>query len=215
MAYLYLYQQRTDGQQCGKSFIPNNKKCLIGQAKHGAEHLAENVASWVSGKAIGGALAGIATSHGVPPEVASLVGETAVQALTATILHARKPEHRSASELTKTFIANATGAFAGKVAHRATHGAIPEESHYAQLIGSTVAGKGAGIIGTTGMYRTLNKQGQVLKRLLDRKRTDDSRGDSATRIGLGSTGLTRAEAEALTDLAMVAYAIANQRKQRL
>jgi hypothetical protein len=115
----------------------------------GAEHVAENVTSWKAGKLLGGAIAHIASTHGVDHEAAKLIAETAVQATVATLIHARNPKHTGATakELATHFIAEAAAAFVGKVSHGSAEGVVAAlgGEHEVKMIAAAIAGKGAGL----------------------------------------------------------------------
>jgi hypothetical protein len=140
--------------------------------KHVGVHLGENVAAWSVGKIGGGALAAIAIQHGHNPQLAHQVAESAVQALSATVLHARKAKNRTPAELTQKFISEAVGAFAGKFAHSGVDDAILGGDDQLRMIASTVAGKGTGASTVMAASHTLKRQGMILNRLVQRLAPD-------------------------------------------
>lgn len=190
---------------------------------HLAEHGAESVASWKVGKVVGGAIANVAASHGADFESARLMAETGVQALTATALHLRNPEHRNGVEVATKFVAEAAAAFAGKVAHGTVDQAVASygASERVKQLSAIAAGKITGIttnvaanksgiagaIAGTAVFavsraevgRRLKEQGQKVKDFLA-----DRRGDSDIHLDRDSR-IPGDVAEALFDLTFVGY----------
>jgi hypothetical protein len=120
------------------------KKPLSAQAKEGATHLAQNIAAWKVGKIAGAGISQVAARYGVPEPIGQLFGETAVQALTATALHAASHKGaRNPKDLLTTFVAEAGAAFVGKVAHGSVETFGGHSSTAA--LGALLAGKGGGL----------------------------------------------------------------------
>lgn len=172
------------------------------KAGHTAEHIAENVVAWKTGKVIGGAIAAVAAQHGVNPELAKLLSESAVQATTATALYARKGG-RTGSDLARKFIAESAAALAGKISHTGVDEAVaalggPER---VQQISALFAGKGAGIGTNAAVSKFLESRGRRLKSIL-------ASGDSFSDydFSAGAVGrLTDEDNDALFDLAIAGY----------
>lgn len=181
----------------------------LAQAGHIALHLGENVLSWKVGKVVGGAIGVVASHHGVNPEAARLISESSVQALTATALFARHPENRAPEAIATKFVSEISAAFAGKIAHGAVDQALSGGDPHVEAIGATVAGKGVGITTVQAVGRTLKKQGQVLKGLLDRRNGTVSHADDAT----GDAELTAEEKEAIFDLSLAGYILSGKQQE--
>lgn len=182
--------------QCGKGWTGAKGQCRRAQlrkigkeAKHVAEHLGENVAAWGVGKVVGGAIAQVGVKHGLDPEFSKQISETAVQALTATLIHARKKENRNAKELSTYFMAQTAAAYLGKSAHKNIDESLLGADAHVRQIAAMAAGKGTGIGIASGAKRTLSN-------LVNRFNV---RSDSATR----NNPLTAEEHEALFTLSLL------------
>ena len=191
--------------QCGRGWSGNKGQCRRAQlkriaklkktgkkvgkeAKHIGEHLGENVAAWGVGKVVGGAIAQVGVKHGLDPVMSKQVAESAVQALTGTLIHARKKENRNLKELSTYFIAQSAAAYLGKNAHSAfDESMFLKADDQVRSIAAMAAGKGTGMGTMSGAKRTLNK-------LVDRftRRTD----------AMNESPLTEQEHEALFTLTL-------------
>lgn len=211
----------TLGRKCGKGWvgikIKGKAKCRraeavrriraaknrerIKQGKHVAEHLGENVAAWGVGKVVGGAIAQVGIRHGLEPSFSKQIAESGVQALTATLIHARNKKNRNAQELGTYFIAQAGAAFFGKMAHSGVDDAIAGGDETVRAIASAAAGKGTGIATVASAKQALD---QMVGRLsLVRKiRRDAARNET----------LTQSEREALFTLTL--YGILEESRKR-
>lgn len=157
---------------------------LAKQAAHLGEHVGENVISWGVGRVVGGAISHLATAHGIDPGIARVVSEAGVQALTATVLHARKKEHRSPSELASKFISEVAGATVGKFAHSGVDDAIMGGDEDVKRFAALLAGKGGGAITTATAASALEAQGRTLKNLMGRFRNRRDHLDSGVDLQL-------------------------------
>lgn len=201
--------------ESAKQAIPKDSrvKKLKKEAKHQGIHLAENIAAWKVGKVVGGAIAGVAASHGANPEAAKLVAETGIQALTATALSLRDPSKRKPRDVAAKFVAEAGAAFVGKAAHGGMESAAASlgASAKVQGIASLLSGKAGGIGTNVGLTRSgkADKAGQWLtergKRLQGFYKKAALRRDA---LHLDSQ-LSKADAQALADLLydLSAYAL--------
>jgi hypothetical protein len=195
---------------------------------HGAVHLGENMAAWKVGKVVGGAIGQVAASHGADPEVARLLSETAVQALTSTALYVRSGK-RSGTDIATHMIAQSAAAFSGKISHTGVDdlSEMLGGSERVQAISALVAGKMAGI-GTvvaahkSGVARKLAEGLPAAKTrigsligsdaILERsgqRRAVNARSDSNPR-----KPLNLAEVDNAAELVMMGYAIAALDKYR-
>jgi hypothetical protein len=172
------------------------------KAGHVAEHLGENVAAWKTGKVVGGIIANFAEQHGVPRELGQLLSETAVQAATATALYARHGG-KTPGDLAKKFVAEASAAFVGKVAHGGADHAIAAlgGGEHAAAIGALFAGKGSGIGTNTAVSRWLSRKGKQLQSAM----ASSDHSDTYTFAGTADNSLTKAQQQALYDLTVFAY----------
>ena len=183
---------------------PSKLNKIKKEAKHQGIHLAENIASWKVGKVVGGAIAGVAISHGANPEAAKLLAETGIQALTATAISLRDPAKRKPRDVAAKFVAEAGAAFVGKTAHGGMESAAASLGASAKVesIAALLAGKTGGIGTNVGLVRsgTADKAGAWLtergKRLQRFYKLAGSRRDSAIHFDNLSTG----DAEQLTSL---------------
>lgn len=135
----------------------------VARALHTADHLGESVVSWKVGKLLGGPIGAIASAAGYDAVQSKIIAETAVQAATATAIHAIK-EQRSGTlrpvELGAYFLTQSSAAFLGKQAH---HGVeeMAEAMHLqevAHFMAPLLAGKITGIstvaaANKTGIYQ--------------------------------------------------------------
>jgi hypothetical protein len=195
---------------------------------HGAVHLGENMAAWKVGKVVGGAIGQVAASHGADPEVARLLSETAVQALTSTALYARSGK-RSGTDIATHMIAQSAAAFSGKISHTGVDdlSEMLGGSERVQAISALVAGKMAGITTVvaahkSGFARSLAESLPAAKArigsligsdaILERsgqRRAVNARSDSNPR-----KPLNLAEVDNAAELVMMGYAIAALDKYR-
>ena len=202
---------------CGTGWEGQKGHCVRSKVAHGAEHLTESAAGWAVGKFVGGAIAQVAASHGFPPVAAHLLSETAVQAIAATLIHARKAENRNPTDLAAKFITEAAAGFIGKSGHSGAHAAMEhiEGSAHAEAFGALIAGKAGGISTATAVSGIahsiagrLTNQSKALHALVTARvplsRTD---ADSGT-----TDQLTTQKRSALFDLTMAGWAIARHLK---
>jgi hypothetical protein len=195
---------------------------------HGAVHLGENMAAWKVGKVVGGAIGQVAASHGADPEVARLLSETAVQALTSTALYARGGK-RSGTDIATHMIAQSAAAFSGKVSHTGVDD-LSEAlggSERVQAISALVAGKMAGI-GTvvaahkSGIARSLaeglpaakTRIGSLIGSDAILERSGQRRATNARSDGNSRKPLNLAEVDNAAELVMMGYVIAALDKYR-
>ncbi|MBW4469304.1 MAG: hypothetical protein KME45_03470 [Stenomitos rutilans HA7619-LM2] len=211
-----LVEARLD-DDCGKGWEGLKGHCVRSKVAHAAEHVSESALSWGVGKTVGGAIAQVAASHGFPPGAAHLISETAVQAIAATLIHARKPENRNPTELAAKFITEAAAGAIGKSSHSGAHSALEhiEGSAHAKALGAIIAGKAGGISTAVAVSdlahryaERLTKQGKALHALVT-ARVPVSRADADA----GTTDrLTQQERSTLFDLTMAGWAIARHLK---
>jgi hypothetical protein len=189
---------------------------------HGAVHLGENMAAWKVGKVVGGAIGQVAASHGADPEVARLLSETAVQALTSTALYARGGK-RSGTDIATHMIAQSAAAFSGKVSHTGVDD-LSEAlggSERVTAISALVAGKMAGITTVvaahkSGVARSLaeglpaakTRIGSLVGSDAILERSGQRRATNARSDGNPRKPLNLAEVDNAAELVMMGYAIA-------
>lgn len=211
------YPLRMDGgrsKPCPGGYrIPLTKKCrdlnaLKKDLRHAGEHVGENVAAWSVGKVVGGAIAGVAASHGLNPDLSKQIAETGVQALTATLIHARKRENRQPGELARKFVSEAAGAFAGKMAHSGVDDAILGGDDHVKMLAAAMAGKTTGATVTPSVGSVLKRGESALNSILGRQRSDSIRYDATTGV---SIQLTPEDQEVLFDLTFLGLLMAPTR----
>jgi hypothetical protein len=200
---------------------PSRLSRLKKEAKHQGIHLAENIAAWKVGKVVGGAIAGVAASHGANPEAARLLAETGIQALTATAISLIDPSKRKPRDVAAKLVAEAGAAFVGKTAHGGMESAAASLGASAKVesIAALLAGKTGGIGTNVGLVRSgaADKAGAWLtergKRLQRFYKLAGSRNDSAIHFDNLSPGDSSQLATLLYELSVYALLEAAQRGQ--
>lgn len=171
----FKFAEIYDNKECGASAIPDWKQCKKEVVKHTAEHLAQSVAAWKTGKVLGNVISGaLESKYGIPREASAKVAESVVQALAATALSAKHLS--SADEALKKVAVEFSAAFIGKTAHQGTENFLSSRSVQASLEHALpiLAGKFAGI-GTAFAGGKVPSAAQVGKMILDRSQADSAR----------------------------------------
>lgn len=145
-------------------------------AVHEGDELGRNVAAWKIGKVVGGAIAQHAIAMGAPPEASQLIGETIVQAGSATALWATQQARKgtlNARDTAAFFVSQSAAAALGKMAH---HGAEEILHSYqaeamVQNMGALVSGKVTGISTVVGMNKS-NLSKKIVDHVIERSRHD-------------------------------------------
>lgn len=168
----YKFTETFDSKECGASAIPDWKQCRKEVVKHSAEHLAQAMAAWKTGKVLGSVISGALESrYGVPREVSSKVAESAVQALTATALSAK--QLRDADDVLKKVVLEFSAAFVGKAAHEGAENFLASANVQASLERALpiLAGKFAGL-GTAFAGGKVPSATAMAKMVMERSRAD-------------------------------------------
>ena len=199
-ALMAVNRQRED-RACKPPWKGTKGQCRRAKAKGITIHGGEMVAAWAVGKVAGGAIAQLAVAHGVPHEVAKVVAESSLQALSYTAIHAAR--HRETpKKLAGIFVTQAAGAAAGKVAHGEIGGLTASANPTVHSLSSLAAGKSAGI----GTVQALEKNGRVLQGLISRMR---GRADAKN-----SEQLSNKELQVLMELSLMGVMMATKAKRR-
>ncbi|NEZ62002.1 hypothetical protein D0962_04300 [Leptolyngbyaceae cyanobacterium CCMR0082] len=200
MTAALLTPTRVD-RACKPPWQGTKGQCRRVKAKHLAAHGGELVAAWAVGKAAGGAIAQVAVAHGVPHEVAKIVGESSVQALAAVAIHAATHSSKP-RQLVNVFTTQAAAAAAGKLAHGEVGGLTAGANPTVNSLSSLAAGKLSGL----GTVQAMERQGRVLSGLIKRMR---GRTDAAT-----SERLTKGELQTLMELGLIGVLMAAKPRRR-
>lgn len=174
-ADLWKKAKYSEFKECGASAIPDWKQCKKEVVKHGAEHLAQGVAAWKTGKVLGGMISSaLESQYGIPQEVSKKVSESVVQALAATALD-RKHLH-DFDDFVKKVSVEFAAAIIGKSAHEGAENFLSSASvqssleHALPILSGKVAGISTAVAG--GKVPSPAKFGKLL---LERSRQDTMR----------------------------------------
>jgi hypothetical protein len=197
--------------------IPLSKKCRSSDDDKKLMGLAgEKLVGWGVAKAAGAAVGEIARSHGLDPVVPTILAEGVTQALVSTLFEGKRTGFRK--DLALTFIANAAGSISAKAVsaglkYSDIDDAILGADAHVQMVSAAAGGIGTGATVSSTLKGILTKGNQVLRRI--------SEGGDRVQRSLHSDAfvrhdrrfvLTKADHEALFDLAIIALVFQGQKK---
>lgn len=169
------FSEAFEAKECGASAIPDWKRCKKEVVRHTAEHVAQGVAAWKTGKVLGSAISGaLETHYGIPREVSSKLSESVVQAIASTALSAK--HLKDVDDVLKKVSVEFLAAFIGKTAHQGTENFLSSQSVQQSLEHALpiLSGKFAGI-GTSFAGGKVPSAAQLGKMILQRSQADSAR----------------------------------------